>query len=84
MKNKKTNQPAAKQAVLRDKKTAKKIRDKFNSLEMTIGGLQQELQETLTYMELRLENLELYVAEIQAELNKHSKSRDVNSRLYYH
>lgn len=68
----------------REKNTIHMIEKNFKALEKTIDGLQQELQETLTYMELRLENLEMVVSEIQSELNKQIKPRDANVRSYLH
>jgi len=62
----------------------KALHTHFKTLEDNLTGLQQEIQETLSYMEMRLENLELIVAEIQAELLRKPSDRGVNVRPHHH
>lgn len=59
------------------------ILKQLEALARTVEALQQELRETHFTMEVRLENLELRVAEVQAELTR-KKTGGVPARSSSH
>jgi hypothetical protein len=62
----------------------KAIHTQFKGLEENLTTMQQEVQETLFHMEMRLENLELIVAEIQAELTQQQTQHSSNAHSHHH